>query len=229
LSAVAAARRERWPGFLKLSWLIAAAYFPFVARHHEAWRLMLPVMPAFALTTAYWSARWLSSRGPLRALAAAALCCAVAPAALATQNNELFVVLGLRSELSPDSAPRELYLERSLDHYAFYRDVNAALRGRPALVLLFREIRGYYLDVPYMWGDPLNQGLIQYGRLPDPAALAARLRELGVTHVLVNEGPAIYAPGGPVYDLRTIALMDGVLRRSRRVLLRAPLSLYEIN
>jgi hypothetical protein len=56
---------------------------------------------------------------------------------------------------------RESFLKGNLDYYALYRRINqdGRINGR---IVLFREIRGYYLEKDYMWGDPVNQGLISY-------------------------------------------------------------------
>ena len=207
----AAARRDRWPEWLAFSWLPAPLFAMAFFRHHEGWRFMLPLFPAFATTIAWQARRW-SGRVRAAALAGAALVAgALWPAATAAESNELFAVLALRSSARPDADPRRLYLSRSLDHYDAYRDISRALAGTRARVLLFREIRGYYLDVDYLWGDPYNQGLIDYRDLPDARALRRRLAFLGVTHVLVNEELGMYAPGSGYYDARTLALMAGAL------------------
>lgn len=55
-----------------------------------------------------------------------------------------------------------------------------------ARVLLMWTSTGYYLDRDYVWGDPTDQGYIDYCAFRDPAAFAARLRELRITHVLFH-------------------------------------------
>ncbi|MBI4677799.1 MAG: glycosyltransferase family 39 protein [Elusimicrobia bacterium] len=127
-----------------------------------------------------------------------------------TQNNELFPVLGLRSLIAPGRPSREVYLERSLDHYSFFRRAASRLPSG-SRVLLFREIRGYYLDADYQWGDPLNQMVIEYRRL-GPEDLRSRLSQLGATHVLVNEGIGMYAQREGYYDRRVMGAMAEVLR-----------------
>ncbi len=204
LSAAALMARRRWPGFLAFLWLPVPLYVLLVGAHAELWRLLWPFWPAFALTAAYWAGQFGAAAAPAAAFGLCGLA-AVSP------NNALFGALGLRPA-SGAADRRARYLDAALDDYAFEEKVNALLAGRPAKVLLFREIRGYYLDVPYEWGDPVNQGLIRYDRLPDAAALRERLAGLGVTHVLVDEGLAMYAPGATYYSARTVSLMDACLR-----------------
>lgn len=225
---VAAARRRRWPAWLVFLWLPAPVFAAALWRHHEGWRFLLPLFPALATTIA-WQARELSARGRAGRAAALVLAAfAVWPVVGVSQSNELFAVLALRSRATPDADPRQLYLSRSLDHYDAMRRFSRELAGTGARVLLFREIRGYYLDVDYLWGDPYNQGLIVYRALATPQDLTRRLAALGVTHVLVNGGLGMYAPGSGYYDERTLALMDGALARDpapRRV---GPLSLHRL-
>jgi len=216
------------PPFLRFLWVPAVPLLVLMAPYHEAWRFFLPGMPAVALSAAWWAVRAGGRPGWRRLAAAAAVAFGVFPVLRSSQNNQLFPVLGLRSLARPGVAPREVYLERSLDHYRFYKDADARL-GSGAKVLLFREIRGYYLDADYQWGDPINQTLIAYRKIADVASLAARLKELGVTHVLVNEGVGIYGPNEDYYDRRTLALMGMTLSRCGRPVLReGALALYEL-
>ena len=220
-------RRIPWPPFLLFLLTPAFFYFLVVARDHEGWRFMLSMMPALALTTGWALTR--CGRGRAGGFAAAALVLfGLYPGLRATQNNELFAVLGLRSTSRPDVPAREVYLERSLDHYGFYQRL-LPMVGAQDRILLFQEIRGYYLDADFLWGDPRNQGLIRYAELAGPAQLAARLRELGVTHVLVNADNPNYSESPDYYDSRTLAMMRGLLRwRGQLILREGGLALYRI-
>lgn len=217
------------PPFLRFLLLQALLFIPLVFRHNEGWRFFLPFYPAFALTAA-WSASKLTKE--VTGKSAAAMLCllfGVSGVVGVSQNNELFPVLGLRSRIRPAGAPRELYLERTLDNYIFYKRAKAVL-GPGDKVLLFREIRGFYLDADYLWGDPWNQGLIIYRDLEDVDALYARVRELGITHVLVNRGLGIYAPRNGYYDVRTASMMEGLLSaRAQTVLASSRIALYRLD
>ncbi len=203
-------------------------FLPFIVRHGELWRFLLPFFPAFCLLAA-WGLRELAARGRRWKAAAAALWLfGASPIVFSSENNELFPVLGLRSRSAPEAAPRELYLRRSLDHHALMRRASALL-GPRTKTLLFREIRGYYLDAPYMWGDPFNQGLVLYRDIKDPAGLREALAARGITHVLVNEALGMYGPKTGYYEARTLGLMERVLAEGARPALREPgLTLYEL-
>jgi hypothetical protein len=55
-----------------------------------------------------------------------------------------------------------------------------------AKILLFQEVRGYLLDRQYMWGDPLNQGVLSYRDFGSAEELRQALRRLDVDYVLVG-------------------------------------------
>ena len=209
-------------------WMVAPLLLILAARHHEAWRFLIPIYGAAALACGRLCERAIS-QSRARSLAAAALTAfAAVPLVLSTQNNELFAVLGLRSQAAPGTDPRVLYEDRSVDVAAFLRETRGVLPPG-ARVLLFREIRGYRAGFDYIWGDPMNQTEIDYRRIVDPDALAARLKELGVTFVLDHPGSHLYQEDPVYYDRRTLALMAECLkRRARPRLEREGLVLYEL-
>lgn len=222
LAAAALLRRGRtaaFPPFVRFLLLQALFYSPLVLGHREAWRFLLPFYPAFALAAA-WGAVHAGKRPALKAVAVVLVGAGLFPAVRASQNNRLFPVLGARSLTEPEKNPRDLYLERSLDNYGFYREAYWSLDPDDR-VLLFREIRGYYLDADYIWGDPMNQGVIRYTDIRGPKALHARLKELGITHVLVNRGLTMYDPAarGSYYDRRTSGMMEALLQHHARPVL----------
>lgn len=61
--------------------------------------------------------------------------------------------------------------------------INANVHGK---VGLYDEVFGYFLDVPYFWAGPGHTTEIGYEHLSDGAALAARLKQLGMTHVYID-------------------------------------------
>ncbi|MBI4676696.1 MAG: hypothetical protein HY748_03865 [Elusimicrobia bacterium] len=240
---LAAMRGARTPSFLKFLLMPLIVYLPLIARYEDAWRYLLPFYPALALVSA-WAAEALArpravgdplARRPApggwgwpRSCAAGLVGIGLLPALLATQNNELFAVAGARSRLEPGRDSREVYLERTLDHYRAFRKLARVLPSS-ARVLFVREARGYYFEGDYQWGDPLNQGLIPYARLSGPDALDLRLRELGVTHVLVNEVLARDPAAARSYDPRVMELIRGFLeRRTRLVFQDGPIAVYAL-
>ncbi len=222
--------RRRPPALVAFLFVPLCVYLPVIIRSGVAWRFLWPCYAAPAVAAA-WGARelWATGRTTVRALVLAAAGFALFPLAQSGSGNELFVVLGLRSAQQPQADRRERYLDLRLDHYGFYREVNALLAGKKSRVLIFRDIRGYYLDVDYVWGGPGQQGVLDYSTLADAKALGARLDELGVTHVLINAGLGMYWPGRGEYTFRVCGLMDGLLaRRGRLVLRRGAFSLFEL-
>lgn len=210
LAAVWAAwARRKWPPLIKFLFMPVIPYGLVVLGSIGGWRYFWPCYPALALLTA-WAAVCVPGR--LRWAAAAAVVFGLSCVTVASENNELFAALELRSAREPEKPARRIYLERTLDVYPAMEEVNAKLPG--AKVLLFRETRGYHLETGYLWGHPATQGVLRYAELPDAAALRDRLKELGVTHVLVNEGLEHFMPQDGIYDARTIGLMDEVLRAS---------------
>ncbi len=80
---------------------------------------------------------------------------------------------------------RDAYLTGSLPGlYESCRFVNA-LPGRVRLGM-YQESRGFYLDRPYFWANPLQHNLIDYDSAVDGRDLVAAWRRLGLTHILVN-------------------------------------------
>lgn len=197
-------------------------------RHHEGWRFMIPMYAAAAITSSRFASASFAAGGFRRGAAAALILLGASPILGLTQNNELFAVLGLRSSANPSASPRTLFEDLSIDTASFYREAANELPPG-SKVLLFREVRGYRTKFEYLWGDPLNQNLIEYRRLKDFDDLYARLKELGVTHVLDHEGSHLYRPDPLYYDARTMDLMSGMLKRkARRKLVREGLSLHQL-
>jgi hypothetical protein len=86
------------------------------------------------------------------------------------------VILGTQS--------RQDYLLRTTDVYT----PSLAIRQLPpdARVCTYGEVRCFYFDRDYFWGEPGHSDLIAYDQMRSPEELVARYRELGITHVLVN-------------------------------------------
>ena len=221
-------RRTTASGVDGCLWLDAPAYAALAWRHNEAWRFLMPVWPALALTAGRSAEGAFKGGWPRRAAAAALVLTAALPIASLSPNNALFAVLGLRSSASPGAERRALFSERSVDVAAFYREARGILPPN-AKVLLFREVRGYGAGFDYLWGDPMNQALIDYRRVSGPDELARRLKDLGVTFVLDHPGSHLYREDPGYYDARTLGLMGACLkRRARLVLSGEGLELHEL-
>ncbi len=162
----------------------------------------------------------------LKIVSLAALSVNIAPLLASNVNNQLFGMLSLPSLEKPNMPPVEHYLDKSLDCYNVYSYINKNL-PRNSGILLFREIRGYYLDRPYVRGDPINQSVIVYSKYANSLELLSRLRTLNITHVVVNENK--YPPSPYYYDQHVMDLMNGLLAKySRKIYENNGVGLYQL-
>ena len=78
--------------------------------------------------------------------------------------------------------------EEFLNHFRLYRVCAAINRQTPenSKILLFGEERGFYLDRDYMWGSPGHHSLLPYKELRTANDWLRAMKELGMTHCLVN-------------------------------------------
>jgi hypothetical protein len=92
-----------------------------------------------------------------------------------------------------------------------------------SMVFLFRETRGYLSDRDYIVALPNEQNIIDYNHNGD--TFYAQLKNLGITHVLVNTNIEFYKPQEEVMDRRKPfsqehqKTMDSVLRKYGTLLL----------
>lgn len=227
--ALLALGKSGLPPFFRFLFLPALPMLILSLPYHEAWRYLLPLTPALALACGWWCLQACSSPGFKRWAACAATVFGLLPVTGLSHGNELFAVLAARSSMFPGTDSREIYKIRRLPFYLFYKKAERVLSNSDK-VLLFREVRGYHLRASYQWGDPVIQSQIIYSSLAGPDELLARLRGLGLTHVLVNTGNGIYGLDEDYYNTRILVMMETMLHRRARVLLReGALSLYALN
>jgi len=80
----------------------------------------------------------------------------------------------------------EFYLEVGGPLYKASKFINVNLPAN-SRILLFRENQGYLLDRDYVWADPIYTGTyINYKAMEDEEDLYNRLKEIKITHILVN-------------------------------------------
>jgi hypothetical protein len=77
-----------------------------------------------------------------------------------------------------------------------------------ARIISYGEPRLFYLDRPYLWGEPNYHRLLDYDRMKTADDLLAAYRNLGVSHVLVN---AQFFPGGVAVNEKIAALLQEAL------------------
>lgn len=131
------------------------------------------------------------------------------------------VVFGLQS--------REAYLERSLDVYPPSAYIANNLPS-DARVATYGEVRTFYFDRDCLWAEYGHSDLLNYASMRVPEDLIRRYRELGITHVLVNER---YLPGLWTSQDDTLRNLRGAIDRRLLVQLadfgsRRNYQLYEV-
>jgi 4-amino-4-deoxy-L-arabinose transferase-like glycosyltransferase len=82
-------------------------------------------------------------------------------------------------------ATREEYLSASLPPYRPSLWLNQAMQPGDQ-VIVYGEPRLFYLDRPYLWGDPGYHHLLVYDKMNTAADLIAGYRSLGVNWVMLN-------------------------------------------
>ncbi len=70
--------------------------------------------------------------------------------------------------------------------YKIFQYANNNLPANSKIFLLGIQ-RGYFSDLDYVWGDPLNQAYVDYWSFENEEDLYKRLTEIGITHIIYHE------------------------------------------
>jgi len=206
---------RRFTPFLRFLWwpvpFVLVAFF----RHIALWRFLIPVMPGMALYFGWLADSVIARRGLTRGLGLAMLGMTIVPLFSADQNNALFAVIAVRTTNSSFTA-RDVYLDRSVTNYRAFQRMNRTLK-RSDRIFLVGDVRGYYLDIPYVWGDPLNQRVIDYAQMRTPEELAQALYSLGVTHLAYNREAVHSGREAGYFTGRSVVLIEDMLARHSRL------------
>jgi len=188
-------------------------------------RLLLPLTPVLAVFAAAAWTHAAGSRGR-RVVCGAALALAAAPVLRLTPNNELF---GFFQVSEPDAAAaRRRYLLRSIGApYALSEAANALPPG--SRVLLYREMRGYYIDHVWASAEPITDGLGLYRDLVDAEDLRRRIKDKGFTHVFYNLTLGPISGDRARYERIDRLYEEMIARRGRRVASAGPLALFALD
>jgi 4-amino-4-deoxy-L-arabinose transferase-like glycosyltransferase len=205
---------------------------PFIIGALPVWWLVSPVprylLPVVALL-ALFAAAALSSmavrgrawRGIIVSLLAAGMIGQWSVAAGLIRENYRAPWQGRAVWYWPDGPARSRWLAWSVPPYAVIDIANRTLPPS-ATVLFVGEYRGYYLRRDRIIGTKYNHApLIQWAEAsPTPEALAARLRDAGVTHLLYNqiEARRLEEAGYPAFDWPDLRSRE-LFERFRRELL----------
>jgi hypothetical protein len=86
------------------------------------------------------------------------------------------------ARMAPDA-----FLAKYSQRYVFWREANAAIPPTGTVAVLEKIPHPYYIERPFVLLSYLEQGMVDYRRVPTPAALHDVMQRLGVTHVAVEE------------------------------------------
>jgi hypothetical protein len=93
-------------------------------------------------------------------------------------------------------------------------------------ILLVKELRGYYLNRDYIVNDPLIF-YIDYYSMSSSNELIKRLEELGVSYILINEGPLYEPKLGQFYNI-SLSLIQDASRNMTLVYNESQITVYMI-
>ena len=229
LGVLVGARRRLWPlGAVAGLYLTAAVVF------HPTVRAFGPLFLVGSWLNAQGIAQLASSKWPRRLLLAGTtllLWTSLAQVLWVLRYYEpLPVALGFTS--------REQYLETGHDYHAAYRWI--AENTEPSqLILVVGESRIFYLDRPAIASSYLDQPVLSgFSPNADAKVVADRLREIGVSHILLNRSQLRVAPERPsttnellfFSDPATEATLQELIRTQSREVLRAgPIQIFELS
>ena len=201
----------------------------FVQMHQL--KFLMPVFALFALVTVGAVYSWGREQGRLQS--AFLIAAVLAPVVCTLSVFWVYWSGDLRDALHVALKPslRDEYLERRLPLYPMLRHINSD-RSLPEDFKVFTwEDQGlFYLRRDFILGHPQNQVLVDYRTMPDFQSLLARLKELGVTHLLFHPGqkpPVDHLVGAPHAALALLlqSVNYDLLRAVHR---QGELVLYEI-
>ncbi|MCW3055209.1 MAG: hypothetical protein JWN14_4379 [Chthonomonadales bacterium] len=97
----------------------------------------------------------------------------------------------LKNATEPDTW--EDYTKRRLEFYEPMEWIN--LNTPPSAgVVLYDEVRGFYLDRPYLWGAGEHSSYIPYSRMQNGVDLTSWLRQHGIRYVVINVSKSPFNP-----------------------------------
>lgn len=103
-------------------------------------------------------------------------------------NDEVRVAVGLTQ--------KEEYLAAKVSNYGLLKYANENLPGN-AKLCLYGESEGFYSERDYIWCHPTHQGYIDFYTISSEGQLVSRLKEIGITHLLmensINDWKKLYA------------------------------------
>lgn len=204
---------------VKIAVAVAGGWYVGWLFSSQQMRFLLPIFPALAVAIVVAASR-LSSRALQWALLASVVPGVLVIAAWFLEQNPVRVVLG--------GEPREAYLTRRLEHYPYYQIINRDLpvTARVWLINMRNDTvhleRDYFAD--YIFEDYTITKLVKESA--NLAELRAKVKEMGITHILLRQDVIFDYARTPIVDDRKPAaenqaklqLLNSFLREGTNIL-----------
>jgi len=170
-------------------------------------RYLLPTLALLAPATGYALHRCTQHKGILRGTTLAVIATWLA-IILLIKAMSLYIALPVVA----GTVSQEQYLASSLAPYPVISYINSHTPPE-AKVISYGEVRLFYLERDYLWGDPVYHRMIIYDTMTGPEDLLAAYNRLGITYVLYQ--PALLnrlsSAGHPVGAMLGQAREEGYL------------------
>ncbi len=194
----AAVKKEKAKGFFLIYTAVFTMFWYFSAKMV---RFYLPGLAVIAALTAAEAVKLMEGKNRVWKYAAFAMMVFLLTYGFPRDLSRFILFSGAEK--------RDAYLDKNLDCYKLYEKINkdSSIDGR---IVLFKEVRGYYLKKDYMWGDPVNQGLISY---KSADATLKDLKNNGVKYVLYNNNNFNVAYNDDGYTPLTFSIMKEIAEK----------------
>ncbi len=210
----------------KFLWVLAfSATFWFWT--YQNWRYLLPILSLIVLLTVHWSYYFWKER-KLKFISLISLF-SIVPLFSLSINNEAFVFLNLKPESSKPQSAREKYLQLTLGPAYTLTQVANQILPNNAKILLYKDVRGYYLNRDYAWGDPLNPGTFSYREIQNSQQLHKKLISLGFTHILYNPTIGNYKGDRVYYEKADRIMLDLLKTKASPLYILDGLGLFKLD
>lgn len=178
-------RRGQRPLLAALGLIVVGLYTVWFLMTHQT-RFLLPMMP-FALLIGAAGAAWIWERSPrpLGWLLQLGLLGWLLAGSWVFDAHDRSLWQRSQPYLM-GQIDRDGFLTSVYPDYPAFSYIDRQLPADARVLMAPYEARGYYMDRPYIWANPIVQRSLPLEQLPDAAALRAELQRRGVTHVLMN-------------------------------------------
>lgn len=163
-------------------------------------RYLMPALPVMAALTG-WLTAFLFTSG--RAAGKALIALSVLNVLFCGYVSAFVLIAGWPA-IAGGEGERNSYIQRGLESYGAMQYINSSAPPN-AGVVTYGEPRDFYIDRPYMWGDPGHSTFIPYDRLGTAESLSTWFAAHRIRYVLVNLRYFPLKPGtgwiGALYDI----------------------------